>query len=84
MVGAPPNVPPVKKLTQVGVKVPQFSHNRLAGFDPVLGVDMISTGEVACFGHNREEAYLKVRDQHDQVVTHALFEGHDLYKLPAS
>ena len=44
----------------VGVKVAQFSFNRLAGADPTLGVDMISTGEVACYGHTREEAYLKV------------------------
>src|SRR5690242_3255650 len=33
----------------VGVKVPQFSFSRLAGADPVLGVEMASTGEVACF-----------------------------------
>uniref|UniRef100_A0A8C3IAZ6 Carbamoyl-phosphate synthetase 2, aspartate transcarbamylase, and dihydroorotase n=1 Tax=Chrysemys picta bellii TaxID=8478 RepID=A0A8C3IAZ6_CHRPI len=43
----------------VGVKVPQFSFSRLAGADVVLGVEMTSTGEVACFGENRCEAYLK-------------------------
>lgn len=43
----------------MGVKVAQFSFNRLAGADPTLGVDMISTGEVACFGHSKEEAYVK-------------------------
>lgn len=43
----------------VGVKVAQFSFNRLSGADPVLGVEMASTGEVACFGHNKYEAYLK-------------------------
>ena len=43
----------------VGVKVPQFSFNRLAGADCILGVEMNSTGEVACFGENREEAFLK-------------------------
>uniref|UniRef100_A0AAY4EJ83 Carbamoyl-phosphate synthetase 2, aspartate transcarbamylase, and dihydroorotase n=1 Tax=Denticeps clupeoides TaxID=299321 RepID=A0AAY4EJ83_9TELE len=43
----------------VGVKVPQFSFSRLAGADVVLGVEMTSTGEVACFGENRYEAYLK-------------------------
>ncbi|XP_065112262.2 multifunctional protein CAD isoform X2 [Paramisgurnus dabryanus] len=43
----------------VGVKVPQFSFSRLAGADVVLGVEMASTGEVACFGENRYEAYLK-------------------------
>jgi hypothetical protein len=31
----------------------------LAGADVVMGVEMLSTGEVACFGRNREEAYLK-------------------------
>eukprot|EP00286_Rhodomonas_abbreviata_P025981 CAMPEP_0181292882 /NCGR_PEP_ID=MMETSP1101-20121128/2757_1 /TAXON_ID=46948 /ORGANISM="Rhodomonas abbreviata, Strain Caron Lab Isolate" /LENGTH=2225 /DNA_ID=CAMNT_0023397409 /DNA_START=197 /DNA_END=6874 /DNA_ORIENTATION=+ len=43
----------------VGVKVAQFSFNRLPGSDPTVGVDMMSTGEVACFGENRTEAYLK-------------------------
>ena len=40
-------------------KVPQFSFSRLAGADAMLGVEMSSTGEVACFGENRYEAYLK-------------------------
>ncbi|XP_022916076.1 multifunctional protein r [Onthophagus taurus] len=44
---------------KVGVKVPQFSFSRLAGADFMLGVEMASTGEVACFGDNRYEAYLK-------------------------
>lgn len=44
---------------KVGVKVPQFSFSRLAGADFNLGVEMASTGEVACFGDNRYEAYLK-------------------------
>lgn len=44
---------------RIGVKVPQFSFHRLAGADCVLGVEMMSTGEVACFGKSREEAYLK-------------------------
>ncbi|XP_033610658.1 CAD protein isoform X2 [Cryptotermes secundus] len=44
---------------KVGVKVPQFSFSRLAGADVMLGVEMSSTGEVACFGENRYEAYLK-------------------------
>ncbi|EPE35210.1 Glutathione synthetase ATP-binding protein [Glarea lozoyensis ATCC 20868] len=43
----------------VGVKVPQFSFSRLSGADPVLGVEMASTGEVACFGANKYEAYIK-------------------------
>jgi len=43
----------------VGVKVPQFSFSRLSGADPILGVEMASTGEVACFGHDKYEAYLK-------------------------
>jgi carbamoyl-phosphate synthase large subunit len=42
-----------------GVKCPQFSFARLEGVDPVLGVEMTSTGEVACFGDTAEEAYLK-------------------------
>ena len=42
-----------------GVKVSQFSFNRLANADSRLGVEMLSTGEVACFGKNYYEAYLK-------------------------
>ncbi|XP_024870191.1 CAD protein [Temnothorax curvispinosus] len=44
---------------KVGIKVPQFSFSRLKGADVTLGVEMVSTGEVACFGENRYEAYLK-------------------------
>lgn len=44
---------------RVGVKVPQFSFSRLSGADIKLGVEMASTGEVACFGDNRRSAYLK-------------------------
>ena len=47
------------RLRYVGVKCPQFSFARLPGADPVLGVEMASTGEVACFGTSLEEAYLK-------------------------
>ena len=40
-------------LLQVGVKVPVFSFDRLSGSDIRLGVEMSSTGEVACFGKTR-------------------------------
>lgn len=43
----------------VGVKAPQFSFTRLEGADPTLGVEMASTGEVACIGDDFEEAFLK-------------------------
>jgi len=43
----------------VGVKVPQFSFKRLAGADPKLGVEMASTGECACYGETKEEAFMK-------------------------
>ncbi|HLC00506.1 MAG TPA: carbamoyl-phosphate synthase (glutamine-hydrolyzing) large subunit [Candidatus Bathyarchaeia archaeon] len=43
----------------VGVKVPQFSFMRLSGADPVLGVEMLSTGEVACLGENFADAFSK-------------------------
>src|SRR5438552_9931313 len=43
----------------VGVKAPQFSFMRLDGADPTLGVEMSSTGEVACLGEDFEEAFLK-------------------------
>jgi len=41
------------------VKSPQFSFSRLLGADPVLRVEMSSTGEVACFGKDYDEALLK-------------------------
>ena len=47
------------ELDYVGVKAPQFSFHRLLNADPVLGVDMSSTGEVACIGENFYEAILK-------------------------
>ncbi|PJC37310.1 carbamoyl phosphate synthase large subunit [Candidatus Peregrinibacteria bacterium CG_4_9_14_0_2_um_filter_53_11] len=46
-------------LDHVGVKAPQFSFSRLKGADPVMGVEMASTGEVACFGDDLYEALLK-------------------------
>lgn len=46
-------------LDYVGVKAPQFSFSRLMGADPILSVEMSSTGEVACFGENLNEAFLK-------------------------
>ena len=46
-------------LDYVGVKAPQFSFTRIEGADPVLGVEMASTGEVGCLGEDFEEAFLK-------------------------
>ena len=43
----------------VGIKASQFSFSRLQGADPVLGVDMSSTGEVGCIGNDTNEAILK-------------------------
>ena len=45
------------KRNYTAVKVAQFSWTRLAGADPYLGVEMASTGEVACFGADVREAY---------------------------
>ncbi|CAM9712708.1 unnamed protein product [Chrysoparadoxa australica] len=42
----------------VAVKAPIFSFTRLRGADPTLGVEMASTGEVACFGRDSYEAFL--------------------------
>ncbi|MDD5764698.1 MAG: carbamoyl-phosphate synthase (glutamine-hydrolyzing) large subunit [Candidatus Marinimicrobia bacterium] len=47
------------ELNYVGVKAPQFSFTRLQGADPILGVEMASTGEVACLGDDFDEAFLK-------------------------
>lgn len=61
MIGA--KLPQIEKsafeLDYVGVKSPQFSFSRLRGADPVLSVEMASTGEVACMGHEVREAFLK-------------------------
>jgi carbamoyl-phosphate synthase large subunit len=46
-------------LEYVGIKASQFSFSRLQGADPVLGVDMSSTGEVGCLGVDTSEAILK-------------------------
>ena len=46
-------------VNHVGVKVPKFSFNRLQGADPIVGVEMSATGEVACFGQTKYDAYLK-------------------------
>ncbi|MBI1938052.1 MAG: carbamoyl-phosphate synthase (glutamine-hydrolyzing) large subunit [Ignavibacteriales bacterium] len=43
----------------VGVKAPEFSYTRLEGADPTTGVEMASTGEVACLGQDFDEAFLK-------------------------
>lgn len=50
---------PMTTVSHVGVKVPQFSFMRLSGADPVLGVEMLSTGEVACIGENFSDAFSK-------------------------
>ena len=49
----------VLNVPYVGVKAPQFSFSRLKGADPILRVEMASTGEVAALGRNLEAAYLK-------------------------
>ena len=46
-------------LDYVGIKASQFSFNRLQKADPVLGVDMASTGEVGCLGDDTNQALLK-------------------------
>ncbi len=46
-------------LDYVGIKAPQFSFSRLLKADPVLGVDMSSTGEVGCIGENYYDAVLQ-------------------------
>eukprot|EP01127_Copromyxa_protea_P021572 TRINITY_DN7463_c0_g1_i2.p1 TRINITY_DN7463_c0_g1~~TRINITY_DN7463_c0_g1_i2.p1 ORF type:complete len:1124 (+),score=319.88 TRINITY_DN7463_c0_g1_i2:152-3523(+) len=57
--GIKPNPLCGRPLDYVGCKAPQFSFQRIHGADPVLGVEMASTGEVACFGRNKYEAFLK-------------------------
>jgi len=49
----------IEDLEYIGIKVPVFSFNRLPNVDPTLGVEMVSTGEVASFGYDVKETYLK-------------------------
>jgi len=55
-------------LDYVAVKVPQFSFSRLKGADPVLYVEMTSTGESACLGDSLEEAWLKAAQANGLVL----------------
>ena len=61
MLGLPVEKPSKNEfdLDYVGIKASQFSFNRLQKADPVLGVDMASTGEVGCIGDDVSEAILK-------------------------
>jgi carbamoyl-phosphate synthase large subunit len=61
MLGLPAEVPHKSafELDYVGIKAPQFSFSRLQKADPVLGVEMASTGEVGCIGDDFSEAILK-------------------------
>lgn len=61
MLGIDPNVPNKSAfdLDYVGIKASQFSFSRLQKADPILGVEMASTGEVGCLGDDYYEAILK-------------------------
>lgn len=64
MLGAPPDLEAARQpdplaLPYVAVKAPMFSFRRITGADPILGVEMTSTGEAGCFGRTLEEALAK-------------------------
>jgi carbamoyl-phosphate synthase large subunit len=61
MLGAPLTAAPIDllELDYVAVKAPKFSFTRIAGADPILGVEMASTGEVGCLGADLSEALLE-------------------------
>jgi hypothetical protein len=61
MLGVPVHAATIQPIDceYVACKVPTFSFTRLKGSDPRLGVEMASTGEVACFGNTQYEAFLK-------------------------
>lgn len=52
---------PIKraKMTHIGCKASMFSFNRLGGADPILGVEMASTGEIGVFGRSKHEVFMK-------------------------
>ncbi len=60
MIGGKPNLSRFNEddLPYVGVKAAMFSFKRLGGADPILGVEMASTGEVGCIGENVDHALL--------------------------
>lgn len=60
----------VKKPDFFAIKAPYFSFTRLRRVDPVLKVEMSSTGEVASFGNSIEEAYLKANVSAGTVIPH--------------
>lgn len=61
MIGKKYIVPHIKieDIEHVAIKVPVFSFTRLPNVDPILGVEMASTGEIACFGYDVKETYIK-------------------------
>jgi carbamoyl-phosphate synthase large subunit len=76
LVGAPQKNPVLPEVDYMkldlpfkAVKCPVFSWTRLAGADPILGVEMASTGEIACFGKDIHEAYIT-----------SLFSNHNNFK----
>merc|ERR1712216_282685 len=76
MLGMPQKAVDIKMLDMdfVACKVPVFSFTRLKNSDPRLGVEMQSTGEVACFGRNQYEAYLKgLCSTHFRLPTKTIF-----------
>ena len=54
------SIPQSLNIDRIGVKASQFSFARLQNADPVLGVDMSSTGEVGCLGDDFNEADKKI------------------------
>merc|ERR1712066_1086442 len=61
MIGSPVQTATIQptEMEYICTKVPMFSFGRLKNSDPRLGVEMQSTGEVACFGVNQYDAFLK-------------------------
>ncbi|NOU17408.1 MAG: carbamoyl-phosphate synthase (glutamine-hydrolyzing) large subunit [Bacteroidales bacterium] len=61
MLGRMPNsLPPsMFEIDHVGIKASQFSFSRLSKADPILGVEMASTGEVGCIGNDFDDALIK-------------------------
>lgn len=75
------NLVPIKraKMTHVGCKASMFSFNRLAGADPITGVEMASTGEVGVFGRSKLEVFLKAMlCQNLRVPTKGIFFSSDV------
>ena len=75
------------ELDYVGIKASQFSFNRLQKADPVLGVDMASTGEVGCIGSDTSYAFCRLphtEEEYPAFYRYTETEGGNAFRCPSA